>query len=235
MAVTVDYFLSDGTARAGIDYVPRFGTITWDPGESYKELAIANPTIDNGTVDGPRTILVTLTNVTAGVAFDPLPVEVPIADDEIANSFDRTFYDFAGRLRLLLVQADGKLIVGVYDPLDNGLGEVVRLLPNGRLDRKIHPAFDFSGSCVAQQADGKLLITADQGIFRLNVDGSPDPTFALDGILAARGYEVSAPILALPGGSVLVAIRDSLHLLNAKGLVRLTMDGKLDTNFAARF
>ena len=38
--VTVDYFTSDGTAQAGVDYVPLSGTLTYQPGETNKVLIV---------------------------------------------------------------------------------------------------------------------------------------------------------------------------------------------------
>jgi uncharacterized repeat protein (TIGR01451 family) len=38
--VTVDYFTSDGTAQAGVDYVPLSGTLTYQPGETNKMLIV---------------------------------------------------------------------------------------------------------------------------------------------------------------------------------------------------
>src|SRR4051794_9852006 len=61
--VSVDYATSDGTAKAGVDYVATSGTLTLNRGETSKTFAV--PVINNQTVDGARTVSLKLSHPTA--------------------------------------------------------------------------------------------------------------------------------------------------------------------------
>ncbi len=59
VAATINYSTSDGTARAGVNYVATSDSITFRPGESSKTIRI--PLIDDPTPDPTLTFTVTLT------------------------------------------------------------------------------------------------------------------------------------------------------------------------------
>src|SRR5262249_27749581 len=63
-AVTVDYVTSDGTARAGLDYVFTNGTLSFGPGETLKAIYVA--IINDDLVEPAETINLTLRNPTGG-------------------------------------------------------------------------------------------------------------------------------------------------------------------------
>ncbi len=95
------------------------------------------------------------------------------------------------------LQPDGKIVVVGYTPGPGGADfAALRLNPNGSLD----PTFDTDGkwtldlsggsdvaTAVALQPDGKIVIagrgygSADFALVRLNSDGTPDPSFDVDG------------------------------------------------------
>ncbi len=56
----VHYETSDGTARAGVDYTPAEGDLVFKVGETTKTFTVA--VIDNTIVDGPRTLLLRLSD-----------------------------------------------------------------------------------------------------------------------------------------------------------------------------
>ena len=57
---TVNYATADGTARAGSDYLPASGTLTFDPGEDTQTFTVT--ILDNGLPEGDKTVLLGLSN-----------------------------------------------------------------------------------------------------------------------------------------------------------------------------
>jgi len=93
-----------------------------------------------------------------------------------------------GPVYSLVVQADGKILVGGYFNMLGGQlrNYIGRLDPDGTLDRAFNPGADNQVSSMVLQADGKILVggsftnLADQPrkyIGRLNSDGTPDTGF----------------------------------------------------------
>ncbi len=122
--------------------------------------------------------------IVVGVDFPGFPVATRYLPD---GSLDPTFGD-AGRAIIYLygaavdvaIQADGKILVAARDLDDSLNGYLVRLTPRGSLDT----SFGTNGirqfgdlSITAVQPDGKILIAAISSVYRLNPDGSLDPTF----------------------------------------------------------
>jgi len=63
--VTVDYAVTGGTATGGgVDYTLNAGTLTFSPGETSKPISIA--VVDDGEKEQNETIVVTLSNISAG-------------------------------------------------------------------------------------------------------------------------------------------------------------------------
>ena len=86
-AVTLDYSTSDGTAAAGKDYSPQNGTITFAPGAATQTIKI--PILDNPSVDGPRTVNVTVSN--SAVFPKPSTATLTIGENEQQVLFDPSF------------------------------------------------------------------------------------------------------------------------------------------------
>jgi hypothetical protein len=81
-AVTVDYATSDGTAKAGLDYVATSGTLSFAAGETFKEFVIN--AIEDDRFEGTETINLTLSNPTGGaVLTPPNPIVLTLGDDEL--------------------------------------------------------------------------------------------------------------------------------------------------------
>ena len=148
------------------------------------------------------------------------------------GSPDSTFTpECNGRLSSIVVQADGKILVGGYFTLlcgqpCPGLG---RLNPNGTLDASFSPATNGSVWAMLVQGDGKILVSgafatlggqANVRIGRLHADGSLDTTFALTAEPEGAYY----PKLALQ--------TDGKILAGGYGLKRLHSNGTPDTTFA---
>jgi len=69
--VTVDYFSTDGTGRANINYQPVAGTLTFPPGVTNQTFAVT--LLDDGVTNGPLTVHFTLTNATGGAGVTQQP------------------------------------------------------------------------------------------------------------------------------------------------------------------
>jgi hypothetical protein len=80
--ITVDYATTPGTAAEGDDYVPASGTLTFDDGETSKDILVG--IVSDGQPELSETILVTLSNPTGGAKF--AGNIAPTATLTIANS-----------------------------------------------------------------------------------------------------------------------------------------------------
>jgi hypothetical protein len=58
--VTVDYATSDATATAGQDYLATAGTLTFAAGQTNQTILV--PILNNGCVEGPEALRITLSN-----------------------------------------------------------------------------------------------------------------------------------------------------------------------------
>jgi uncharacterized delta-60 repeat protein len=157
--------------------------------------------------------------------------------------------DIGGRLDAdelgeVALQADGKIVAG--GATSDGLA-VVRLNPAGTLD----PSFSGDGmlltavppntlvpeefGAVAIQPDGKIVVTGGASsmvIARYNSDGTPDTTFAGDGLLTGPPGNVK-DLLVQPDGKLAVAgYGFDSNLPNAFSVARLNADGSFDNSFS---
>ena len=67
-AVSVDYATSDGSAQAGVDYVPASGTLRFEPGESSATIEVG--VLDDSVDEGEETLTLRLSNATPGRLVD---------------------------------------------------------------------------------------------------------------------------------------------------------------------
>jgi uncharacterized delta-60 repeat protein len=164
------------------------------------------------------------------------------------GSLDSSFAPGPGipeyKLRILL-QPDGKLLVGGYSPVIDpegfvtGRDEIVRLNANGSVDG------DFAAGTgmivghrlIARQADGRLIGSGwktvdgiDRKTFvRFNPDGSTDPAFSF---MMGSPDDLSG-IAIQPDGKLLVAGRFRVGAdLKIYALARLNANGSLDNGFS---
>jgi uncharacterized delta-60 repeat protein len=167
------------------------------------------------------------------------------ADGTLDTSFAPTGTGFDYDVRAIVLQPDGKILVGGYFTKYNGtsVGRLARLNADGTLDA----SFALSGTGlnnyvfkIALQPDGKILVggtfsnynnTPRNALARLNADGTLDPSFALTG--AGLGGFVQA-IVVQPDGKLLVGGNLQSYDSEARGsLVRLNANGTLDASFAS--
>lgn len=170
-------------------------------------------------------------------------------DREFVPDLGRNFY-----VNSVALQPDGKVVVGGtgvwYDEDGQSRDGLVRLHPNGAVDRSFAaPACDVVHA-VAVQADGRVLVGGEfyhlgtpiipgeepapgpSGIARLNADGTLDAAFAAPHIPAGDGFGVHA-VLVQPDGKVLLGgMWPGISEANLPtALVRLLPDGTVDSNF----
>ncbi|HEX3578880.1 MAG TPA: Calx-beta domain-containing protein [Thermoanaerobaculia bacterium] len=85
--VSVNYHTVDGTARAGVDYVAKSGTVTFAPGEYVKTFSIS--TIDDGVYgNGYRNLSLAITADAATVPISSYPLNISDAQDPPVISID---------------------------------------------------------------------------------------------------------------------------------------------------
>jgi hypothetical protein len=79
--VTVDYATSDGSARAGTNYTPVSGTLSWADGDISQQ-SFDVPVLDDGVQDGTHTVNLTLSNPTGGATLGSSTAVLSITDDD---------------------------------------------------------------------------------------------------------------------------------------------------------
>ncbi len=144
-------------------------------------------------------------------------------------------------VRALVVQPDGKIIVGGLFTTYNGVlrHHIARVNSNGSLDTSFTPGTGADGEVMtmALQPDGKIIIagafanyngTPRGHIARLNSNGTLDTTFA-----AGTGADNTVFKIALqPDGKTIIAgDLDNYDGTPRNRLARLKTDGTLDTSF----
>lgn len=187
------------------------------------------------------------------------------------GSLDNSFFDHGNLLvdfgagiadgQDIAVQADGTIYLAGYSTLspyseDSLDFAVVRVGSDGTVGavlQPVNPPGFYSGdlgSCVALQADGKILVAGtvdevpmgpyvgtDFGVIRLNVDGSLDTTFGRGGKviqgLGDIGLDDQANDMAVQadGKIVVVGSVTKADEQDDFGVMRLNIDGSLDSSF----
>src|SRR5687768_10165427 len=165
------------------------------------------------------------------------------------------------RATAVAIQPDGKIVVAGSARMDS-LGSfngpefgVIRLLPNGRLDRTFHGdgvrVIDFDGGAtdVALQSDGKIVIVGDNhdagfigfggdfnfAVARLNPNGLLDGTFSGDGKLQIGfGGDDHAEAVAISNNKIIIVGRSGNEFSSSRmAMVRLNSNGNGDTTFGS--
>jgi uncharacterized delta-60 repeat protein/gliding motility-associated-like protein len=147
----------------------------------------------------------------------------------------------AGEVRSLVLQPDGKVIIGGGFISCNGIARrfIARLNGDGTLDATFDPGTgaNTTVSAVALQPDGKILVgggftdfngTTINRIARLNANGTLDVTFN-------PGTGANFPVLSIvlqPDGKILIGGNFSTFNGTARNnIARLNTDGSLDATF----
>jgi len=158
------------------------------------------------------------------------------ADGSLDNSFVPGTEVSGGYLYAIVVQEDGKILIGGDFYSYNGathLG-VARLNADGSLDTSFNASSAFattSISAIEVQADGKIIVGGSvtlpgemfgSGIARLNTDGSLDTSFELGLDLDPSVYDI-----ALQADGKILAVGD-LHFYNSTWVENQWCPGKVE-------
>ncbi len=162
------------------------------------------------------------------------------SDATVDTTFNIAGTGFDDQVRAVVVQSDGKILVGGDFTSFNGLvrGGIARLNADGTVDSTFVPGIGFNGSVrsLALQADGKIVVggsftkfgtTTQNYIARLTATG------ALDTFNIGTGFDASVYAVALQTDGKIV-VGGSFVTFNAVGsnrIVRLNTDGTLDGAF----
>lgn len=85
ITATVQYLTSDGSGRAGVDYITASGTLTFNSANQTRTFPVQ--TIDNSTFDGNRTVILTINNATnATVSNSPATLVISENDPPPTNT-----------------------------------------------------------------------------------------------------------------------------------------------------
>ena len=118
--VTVDYAVTGGTASgAGVDYTLANGTLTFAAKQTSATIALA--TVNDTLVEGPRTVVVALSNPTSGASLgSPAATTLTITDSDTAGTvrFSAAAYSVAenvagGVYNLLVTRSGTSLASGI--------------------------------------------------------------------------------------------------------------------------
>lgn len=152
---------------------------------------------------------------------------------------------YAGQVNEVLIQPNGKIVVGGGFSHYNGVSSpgIVRLNADGTMDQSfdVGQGLDLSGTIyeMVLQSDGKIIIGGNissydgierKAIARINADGSldqnfyPNPSVSFAGQVLALGLQPDGKILA--GGWF-----DEFETSQAANIVRLNSDGTMDASF----
>jgi uncharacterized delta-60 repeat protein len=172
------------------------------------------------------------------------------ADGSVDQSFGYTTASAGGQVNSIVLQPDGKILVGgLYVGSDNlPLVSITRLNSDGTTDASFTQGILPSNRGIKQialQPDGKIVIIysiaagnrlPSGGIARLNADGSLDSTFTNIFSFPFETVAVQADGKILVGGLFSFGSVDSrtgsiLH----NGIFRLNSDGSHDTDFHPEF
>ncbi len=240
------YQTIDGSARAGVDYIPVAGEVVWADGETAaRTITILLAT--NAALPSPSTFSVQISAVPYGnggmLGASTATVRIPGV-----GSLDRGFAVSGAILPspAAITRPDGSMIVG--NRLGNSFTSEFQL---ARLDAQGNASAGFpaAGNARVQgglrlltaQPDGKLLAATGlqvantltgsyPQVSRWNADGTLDPGFVFPRGLFEEIYALAVQPdgKILVGGSVLVTTSGSSSF---SSLVRLNPDGSLDPDF----
>jgi uncharacterized delta-60 repeat protein len=158
------------------------------------------------------------------------------------GSLDLTFIPVTfqyGFIKSIVLQPDGKIIIGGSFSFNGNARGITRLNPDGSLDSIFNQSTEASNVVYSMslQPDGKIIIGGDFTTFygairnriaRLNADGSLDTTFN-----PRTGANNKVEAIALqPNGKILIGGRFiSYNGDTVNSIARLNTDGSLDTTF----
>lgn len=147
-------------------------------------------------------------------------------------------------IQSMVLQPDGRVVLGSQVPVSSGHTGIARLMPNGDVDTSFDVGTGFDGEvrCVVLQPDGKILVSGGfdtyQGelahrMARLNADGSLDMTFSVGTGFGPDSFTMGPLTMAvLPDGKILCGgTFTTVNGLFLPRIARLNPDGSVDNTF----
>jgi uncharacterized delta-60 repeat protein len=159
------------------------------------------------------------------------------------NSLDSVF------VNSIVIKPDGKILAGGNFTKYNNVSRahIVQLNENGTLDTSYNggtvslASTPFSVFSISLQGDGKSILTGnfvgfngstENGVVRLNADGSRDTSFNVNGSGAGGSIQVVYSSAISADGKILLGGSFTFfNNISYKGLVRLNPDGSVDSSF----
>ena len=148
---------------------------------------------------------------------------------------------FNDAVRSIIVQSDGKILVGGEFTNYNGTSanRIIRLNSNGSVDTSFVYGTGFNNyvHSIAIQADGKILVggfftnykgVSSARIIRVNADGSKDTSFVIG---SGFSYIVNAITIQFDGKILVGGEFTSYNGTPANYIIRLNSNGSIDTSF----
>ena len=218
----------NGTTRRGLARLNPDGTL-----DSSFQFACSNEFVVAALVQQPdQQLLVLGRRAHSGEPLPPYSGLIRLnADGSIDSSYTNYWEgSWMPSLGCLALQADGKILVG-GEFIEPRTG-LVRFNADGTLDETFNPpnlpAYDGDRvNAIVVQPDGKILVVGTDviGFFRLNPDGSRDPSF----VPAGENGASPKAILLQPDGRILIGLAGCCGRCST--LARLHPDGRMDENF----
>ncbi|HET8898547.1 MAG TPA: delta-60 repeat domain-containing protein, partial [Rhodanobacteraceae bacterium] len=156
------------------------------------------------------------------------------------NAADGYAPQIAGRINTIVVQPDGKALIG-GEMNQADCHRVCRLLADGRVDTSFTASgIDGNVEAIAVQADGKVLIggyfssvggAPRMRLARLNASGSLDTGFVGPVLTGAGGTAVKDFSVQADGKVMVAGSFDTVGGTARKGVARLNSNGSLDASF----
>ena len=257
--LNVEFFTSDGTAHAGVNFVASSGLLNFLTNTATRDVSISLR--DECGLTSNRTFTVSLRNPSLGGALGTNAVAVvTVQGNDGPGQRDLTFslsplIIFNTPIEGLAALPDGRSVAGIYGAIvSNGwyvsdLPVVVRLDEQGRFDPTFPDAFFESASSprvIKLQRDGKMLMSLNTGsteghdlsaVFRLLPSGYRDGGFSPPAFGPVRyGGRDAMAFVEQPDGRILVArnayTRDGPNpFIPHPGVARLLANGSVDPSF----
>jgi uncharacterized delta-60 repeat protein len=236
--VAVDFATSDGTAKAGVKYVKTSTRLAFADGETSKTVLI--PIIDENTVEGDQSVILTLSNVSGGATLgSPRSVALSIVDDDFGpGSLDNGFAIGTGAnaaVQSVALQPDGRIVLaGNFTSFNNtSRTYLARLNLNGALDATFNPVIDGVVNSVASLADGRIVFGGEfrnvnsasrSWVGRLATNGTSDA-----GFFATAGMDDSVNVV-LPMDRTRTVVGGNFTTPAGRA-IRINDNGTLDVTF----
>lgn len=155
------------------------------------------------------------------------------ADGSLDNSFDPLLvgpYQIV-YVNSILAQADGKIMFGgdfwtIYGYSRQGLA---RLNPDGSIDFSFDAGVVYGINNIIQQPDGKYLTSNYLGVFRKNIDGSPDTSF--QSVSLASSSSIYAMLLQADGSILIGGNFTQVRNVQRQRIAKLNPNGSLNLSF----